>query len=83
MTTNDKQVIKSKKAIKPSFECLECETINAQNDNDNKNLCNSVGSVDMRVHSNPTEENIYCLYLNPGHYFTRLSPLKSWIVHMM
>lgn len=50
MTINDKKVIKSKKAIKPRFECLECETINSQHDNDNENLCNSDGSVDMRVH---------------------------------
>ena len=71
------------KAIKASFQQLDCETSSAQHDDDSDNDSNSVGSDGTRVHSNPAQENLAFLTLHPGHRFTKHLSLKNWVVPMM
>jgi len=77
-----KKVIESKKAIKDSFDFPYCEPPRDQHNYDIDKDCNSVGSGEITVHLNSNQDNIDFLSLHPGHRFTKLSPLKNWLVPM-
>jgi hypothetical protein len=78
-----KKVIKSEKAIKENFEFHNSEPPNAHHNDEIDNDGNSVGSNEVTVHLNPIQDNLNFLPLHPGSCFTKLLPLKNWVVLMM
>ena len=83
MTMNYKKVIKSKKDVKASSEPPESETPNTQDDDDNENECNSVDSIVKKVNSTSKHDILDFLTSHPRNRFTKLSPLKNWVVPIM
>ncbi len=49
----------------------------------NVTVINSVGSDDVIVQLNPTQENLDFLSSHRGQCFTKLSHLKNWVVPMI
>ena len=75
---HNKRVLKSKNGIKESFDIPQ-STSSTEDTQD----ALSVASDDEMADSNPNTHNLEFLTSHPGNRFTKLSPLKNWIIPMM